>query len=481
MPEEKSFKKKVIDSFLWLGTGTFFGQIISWIATIVVIRLLIPSVYGLMAMATTFISLLVTIGELGIGASIIQAEILHENDIRDIFGIFIITSIIGFLICFFTAPLIAAFYNDPRLVLIIRVMASMFILLSLYAIPEALMIREMDFKMKAKIDIAAQIVGSLSTLLLALTGFGVWSLVNGFLSVNMVKAIGYNLSYKKWLKPSFNYQNIKRFIKYGMSVTVSRVIYGLFTEADKIIAGRFLGNVNLGIYAVASNLSSIPAEKVLPIITQVTFTSYSRIQTDTARIRRNIVRTIKAIAYSGFPLFFGMAAVAPDVVPWLLGPKWTNIVVYFQLFCLVMPLKALSPILPPAIFALGKPNVNLTNMLMNLIVMSLAFLLGVRFGVIGICMAWVIVYPFLFIINSIRCLHVIEMPFREYIQEMIFPFIASIVMILFIFLVKNIIWKMQPAFSVIIMVISGSIMYFFLVFAFKKIDIPELKSYLNIS
>ena len=140
------------------------------------------------------------------------------------------------------------------------------------------------------------------------------------------------------------------------------MLYYLYTIADTVIVGKFLGNALLGTYAIAMNLASIPAEKVLPIITQVSFTSYSRIQDDLDRIRRNLLRTASLIAYAGFPVFFGMAAVAPEAIRLLLGPKWTAIILPFQLICLVLPLKAISPVLPPAVFAIGRPRINMENM-----------------------------------------------------------------------------------------------------------------------
>ena len=432
-------------------------------------------------MASAFISVLAMIGELGIGASIIQAERIDEESIQNIFGVILVTFFVGFLICLMAAPWISAFFKEPKLVPIIRAMGTMFILLSFLAIPEALIIREMNFKVKAKIDIASQMVGSATTLVLAILKYEVWALVFGFIAVYFIKAVAYNIHFKKIIKPSFRHIHIKSYIKYGIVVTLSRVTYGLFTEVDKIIAGRFLGGVNLGIYAVAANLSSIPAEKILPIVSQVTFTSYSRIQKDKARINRNILRTIRAISYLGFPLFFGMIVVAPFGIPLLLGNKWETLVVPFQLFCIVMPFRALSPVLPPAIFAVGKPNVNLSNMVLNLIVMSVAIYAGIRFGLNGICMAWVIVFPFLFFINSYRCLKILEIRFAEYLHEMIFPFFTSVLMVVFVVSMVKLFGVNNPIYSMVIMCSAGSMFYLTIVYFFKKDDILKLRDSLGAS
>ena len=475
MVEDGSFKKKVIDGFIWLGTGTFLGQAISWLSTIIIIRLLQPSDYGLMAMATTFVALLTTVGELGIGASIIQADKINENDVRLIQGVVLVTSIFGLIICYLAAPAIAYFYADPRLIPIIRIMGVVFLLVAFYAIPQSLIVRHMNFRLKAKVDIFAQVGAALLTLFLAVQGHAVWSLVVGFLSLHFFKAIGFNLTGHNSGIPKFGYSSIKRFINFGVTVTGDRLLYNLYIQVDKIIVGKFLGGGSLGIYAVASNLSSIPSEKILPIITQVTFTSYSRIQNDLERIRRNILKTIRAIAYPGFPIFFGMAAVAPEGIPLILGSKWANIVVPFQMFCMVMPLKSLSTVLPPAIFAVGKPKINLVNMIINLVVMSVAFTFGVSYGINGVCLMWVLAFPIVFLITCARSLKVIEMRLSTFLLEMKFPLILSILMFAFISIMRALFQIASTLGSLIIFTVLGAAFYFILIIIFDREGIIKFK------
>jgi teichuronic acid exporter len=477
--EETSFKTKVLKSFLWLGTGTLIGQLISWVSTIFVIRLLLPADYGLMAMATTFIALLTTISELGISAALIQAERINDKEIRQIFGLVVVSSFIGWMLCYIAAPLIASFYKEDKLVSLIRVMNFNFIFIALYIIPQSLFIREMNFKTKAKIDISAQVVASLLTLILAWKGIGVWSLVAGLIALHAMRAVGFNMARSSWLNPMFNFQGSGKLVKYGITVTGDRLLYYFYTQTDNIIIGKFLGNTVLGIYAIALNLASIPMEKVLPIITQVSFTSYSRIQNDLERIRRNILRATHTIAFSGFPLFFGMAGIAPEAIPLLLGPKWVTIIVPFQLLCLILPLKALNNVPPPAVFAVGKPKVNLVNMAIASLSMAIALLIGVKGGLLGICFAWISVYPIVFLVTSMRCLKVLGISLRQFLSEIAFPFFASTIMLILILLLKKIIPALQPMSTLIILTMFSITFYFGLAMLFKKEEYAKLKSLLK--
>jgi len=474
--ENISFKDKVLKGFLWLGTGTLLAQLITWLSTIFVIRLLLPADYGLMAMAFTFIALLTVISELGISASIIQAEEINDREIRQIFGLTILMSVMSLVICYLGAPFLGKFYHETNLVKLIRVMSITFLLTALYIIPQSLLIREMNFKAKAKIDILAQVGSSILTLILALVGMGVWSLVFGFMTLHSIKAAGFNLVGPSWVQPIFHFKGAERYIKFGLTVTGDRLLYYMFTQSDKIVVGKLLGDNLLGIYTVALTLASIPAEKVLPIITQVSFTSYSRIQDDIERINRNILRAIRIISFVGFPIFFGMAGVAKDGIPLILGPKWTSIVLPFQLLCIILPLKALSPILPPAVFAIGKPKVNLANMAITSIAMSAAFLIGVKAGLLGVCSAWIVAYPGVFLFTSSRCLKALDLSLKVFLSEIYFPLLASVIMLFSIYLFEKMLIRIQPLPSLIILVIFGGFIFLSLVFLFRRKEILELKA-----
>lgn len=476
--EAINLRAAVVKGFLWVGTGNFLGQLISWVSTIVVIRLLSPSDYGLMAMATSFLAFLALMSELGIGASIIQAKEITEEQIRHIFGLVVVSSGIFMIIGHFGAPLVALFYSEPRVVPLMRVMNLTFLLTALYIVPQSIFIRQMNFKIKSQIDIAASVCGAILTVGFALNGAGVWTLVVSPLFGHFFRAVSFNVVSGAWLSPLFSYRRTKPFMNFGLTITGDRLANFLYSQADTIIVGKFLGNGLLGIYAVALNLASIPMEKVLPIITQVSFASYSRIQSEMDRIGKNIFRTIHAISFVGFPLFFGMASVAPVAIRFILGEKWEAIVVPFQMLCLIMPFKALSPLLPPAVFAIGKPKVNLVNMVITAFVMGVAFLVGVQGGIIGVCIAWIIAYPIVFLITARRSLNALGLSLNDFLSEIKFPFFASLLMLICLELMKAALALSESIGSLMILSLFGAAIYAILILVFKREEYDKLKSFL---
>jgi O-antigen/teichoic acid export membrane protein len=476
--EPGSLRAAVLRGFLWVGTGTFAGQFISWISTIVVIRLLEPADYGLMAMCTSFIWLLSLLSDLGIGASLVQAKEITQEEIRKVYGLVILCSL-GFVVFgHFAAPLVAAFYDEPRLTALIRVMNVSFLLTAVYEVPQSIAIRALDFRLKATIELAAQVSGAILTVVLAWSGAGVWTLVSGVLLVQLLKAAGFNIPRRLRTSPLFDLRSIRSFVNYGLAMTGGRLAYYLYSIADTVVIGRLLGNSLLGTYSVAVTLAQLPSEKILPIVTQVTFASYSRIQKDRERIGQTILRTVQAVSYVAFPFYFLMAAVAPEAIALLLGEKWSAIVVPFQILCLLMPLKSLSPILPPAVFATGKPMVNLVNMAVSFVVMAAAFLVGVRFGILGVCLAWAIAYPFVFLLTSQRCLRAIDLTLVDMLREMWFPSMASVAIFVLVMFFKTSTANLVNIPMLTVLALSAAALYAALVLLFRREEYLRLKGFL---
>ena len=481
MPSDgSSFRRSVLQGFLWLGTGTFIGQFISWFSTIFVIRLLEPSDYGLMAMAAVFISLIAMISELGVGAALIQAKELTARQIQQVSTWVLITGLIGFAVCYASGPWVAQFYRESDLVSMIRVLGLNMILMTSYAVPQSLFIREMNFKIKTQIELAAQLGATMLTLLLALRGIGVWALIVGQIAMHLIKSIAFNVLCSHKLVPLLDLRGSGRLLHYGLTLTGDRLMNFVYAESDKIIVGKVLGITSLGSYAVAMNLASIPMEKVMPIVSQISFAAYSRIQDDLERIRTNVIGTTRAVAFVSFPVFFGMSAVAPLAVPLILGEQWEPLVVPFQLLSLVLPLKALGTILPSAVFAVGRPAVNLVNMVIASAMMASAFMLGVQGGVIGICAAWLVAYPVVFGITTIRSLRTLGLSFRSYLVEVRFPFLAGAVMLILVEVLGRVIVMSQPVYSLILVIGFGLVCYISLVQIFKKEQYAEIRSLLQL-
>jgi len=424
--------------------------------------------------------LLLMISDLGMGSAVIQTEKISPYQTRQLLGVIVCINGAAFVFSFLTAPFVAVFFGEPRVVALIRCLSLNFILMSFYIIPQSLCIRDMNFKTKTKVDFVARLASSLITLLLAFAGYGVWSLVFGEIALHLAKVVGFNITRPNLLDPVFKLAGIGESIRFGSLLTVNRVLYWAFTQLDKVIIGKFLGKDLLGIYGVAMNLAMIPMDKFMPVLTQVSFSAFSRIQNDSERLRSSVLNLTHMIAFVMFPVFWGMLAVAPEAIPWILGHKWASSVIPFQFLCGIIPLLSLSSILSPALYAVGRPDIMIKNMAVAVIVMGVAFLLGVQKGLVGVCIAWVAAYPVVFIINSLRSLNVLGVSVKDYAGGVTFPITASGFMAGGIFALRPFMANLSTLPLLCSYILCGAVFYGVLVLLFKA-EFVRLKNILRVS
>ena len=427
--QEPSLKHQVLSSVAWVAGLTYSGQVIRWAVTIYVIRLLSPADFGLMAKAMVFIGFLAMISELGLASAIIQKKNITDDQLAHVFGLVIFSNIFLGLVFFFISPAIADFYSDPRLLPILRALSSIFLFLPCYVLPRSLLFRSMNFKLKSTIDLIGALFGSGTTLLFALRDYGVWSLVLGGIATHVIWAIGYNIAIKKVILPRFAIRGYTQFISFGGYLTGSRAMWYFYSRSDIFIGGKFLSNKLLGIYSVALQLAAIPIDKFMPIITQVAFPAYSIIQTDIEQVRSHFLKSVRTISAILFLLYGGLFIVTPQLVGIFLGAKWIEVVVPMKLLCLIMPFRAISTLFSPALNGLGKPEVSFINVSIATLIMPFGFFIGAKWGILGICLAWLIGFTPVFLIISNRSLKVIGLSFQKFLSSFVTPLASAMLMI----------------------------------------------------
>ena len=423
-------RSKVLSALRWSAASRFFGQLVSWAITIFVIRLLSPGDYGLMAMAAVVVSFLTLLNTCGLDAVLVQEKSLDGQSRRQVFGIVIAINLCFLFLILFGAGFIAAFYGEAELAPVLRVLSLQFLLLIFETLPQSELERNIDFSRRSIVDFATLVLGSFVTLALALAGFGVWALVWGTLAFNAARVIGLNLICGSFLWPSFSLRGMKRHFSFGGFVTLDRGLWYLFAESDKFIGGKLLGNHLLGYYAVASQIASLPINKISGLLNAVAFPAFSRAHSHADRevVRRYLLKATRLLAIAAFPVFFGISCTAEPLVAALLGTKWLAAAPLVQLLALVMPFRLLSNVFSPLLWGVGYPRASALNLLIAAILMPFAFITGTRWGVTGLAYAWLAMYPVVYLIAAIRTCRIVGVPIRGYAAQLARPLAAAVAM-----------------------------------------------------
>ncbi|MCB1948203.1 lipopolysaccharide biosynthesis protein [Nitrosomonas sp.] len=423
-------KAKVLSGLRWTISARFASQLFSWMVTIIVIRLLNPEDYGLLAMATVFISFLILLNTLGLDAPLVQKKDLTEDERRRIFGIIILANLAIFVGLFLTAPFIAQFFDEQQLTAIIRVLSLSFLIDIFLLLPLAKLDREIAFKHRSIIEFVTAVISSLATLALAYYGFGVWSLVYGSLLSHLLRTIGMNLIAPSWCKPDFSLTGLKQLFLFGSYVTMERGLWHIHSESDKLIGGRFMGADLLGYFAVASHLASFPIQKLSSLIQSIAFPAFSKAKQITDKTGIYFLKANQVACVITFPVFLGISCVAPELVKIFLGEKWVSAIIPLQILALVMPFRALGNIITPLLWGIGMPRVSATNLLIAAIIMPIAFMVGSQWGPVGLSLCWILVFPFIYFVYLLRTCPLIGIKATDCLKTITGPLISSVTMYL---------------------------------------------------
>lgn len=409
-----TIREQALTGLKWTAGGKLGAQLITWGITLVVMRLLTPEDYGLLAMASVFFAFMLMLSEAGLTPALIQKQDLDETSLRSVFAIVIMVNIGLLLVLNLLAPLIAAFFDEERLVSILRVLSLHFLLGIFSKLPVVRLYRQLKFKSLSLIHLVTAIAGSILTLLLAFAQFGVWALVLGNLLASILNVVALNIAAPSHLLPRFSLAGMRDLLSFGGNITLSRLLWFFFTQVDVLIVGKLLGKEMLGFYSVSMQLASLPVQRISAIINQVAFPVFSRIQGNREQFRSFVLKAIRLLSLIAFPVLWGISSVANEVVLLFLGQKWHSAILPLQLLALMMPLRMIVNFLPSAIDALGRPDIGVKNVFLASIVMPIAFLIGSQWGIVGIALAWVTVYPLVLIINIHRMFKVVELRLRDF-------------------------------------------------------------------
>ena len=417
---------KVLSALRWAIAGNFLASAYTWGVSIYVIRLLEPKDYALMAIALVITGLATMLREAGMGDLIIQKQGVPEPLLRQIFGLIILLNLFFYVAIYGSAPFLAEFFEEPRLVSVLRILSLVLLIGMFGALPDALLRQALNFKPMAHSKIVGALAGSTATLIFAYSGFGVWSLVYGQILTVVTSTLALFAARPVLMMPSFRLTGVASTFTFGGTVTAERILWFLQTRSDIFIVGKVLGSVALGFYSVAQSIATMPMSKVGSIVNRVAFPAYSELQSNKALLSSSFLKAAQINALLFFPALWGISAIAGDMVPVVLGQKWIPAAVLLQIICLAIPIRSLAFMLSPALIGLGRPNVALRNVATDFVILSCALLIGTYWGTVGVCVAWLFGAPLSFTINLRRSMPIIGASIMELLSG-ILPTVASAV------------------------------------------------------
>src|SRR5215469_1517829 len=415
--------KTLVRGVAWTAAVKWSIQVFTWGTTVVVARVLLPADYGLVGLAALYINLLTLFSEFGIGNAVVTLQDLTGDQLSQLNSLSLFVGLAGFLISASGAKLLGKFFRAPDLPLVVIVLSLGFVISGVRTVPYSLLQKELRFKLLAFIEGLQGIFQALVTLVLAFLGFRYWALVLGILSFSVTPTCLTLL----WRRQSFAFpklSSIRKAVHYSRRILIGRLCWASYDNSDFIVAGRVLGEAPLGAYTLAWTLAQTPLEKLTTLINRVTPSVFAKIQSDSLALRRYLLNISGFMALVVFPAVIGIALVADEFVPVILGPKWNGAILPLELLALHALIRSNVILLTPLLNAIGEERSVMWNSLIAMIVLPIPFYIGSHWGTVGIALGWVTVYPLLQLPLFFRTFRRVNLPASGYLGAL-WPALSS--------------------------------------------------------
>lgn len=452
---ENITSQKIVSGVFWRFAEKITAQLVSFIVSIVLARLLMPEDYGLVAVMMIFIAIAEVFVTSGLGTSLVQKKEADEVDFSSIFWINIIFSLCLYFVFFLVAPFISGFYDLPELTPVLRVFAIRLPIAAINSIQNAYVSKKMDFKKFFFATIIGTVCSAVIGITLALKGFGVWALVCQNLTNSIVDTIVlfFIISWKPKFVISLN--RAKPLIQYGWKILTTDLIGVSFNQIQSFIIGKKYTTSDLAYFQQGKKLPDLLNNNIINTLSAVLFPAMSN-TSDIEQIKEIRRKSLRMLEYVMFPLMFGLIAVADNLVLVLFTEKWAFAIPYVRIVCLDSLIGILGTTLIQEIKAIGRSDITLKMELIKKPVFLVVVLISMQFGVKGVAFSLIINEILAFIFNVYPVKKYIGFDFKVHLMDAFPAFIMSIVMGTVVFIGKLI---SNNLLCLIVQVVIGAVIY----------------------
>lgn len=352
----RNLTRATLHGTFWSYASRYSGKLLVFVSTAVLARVLLKEEFGIAGYALVIIGFMEVLEGLGIGPAIIY----HRADTDRLDTAFWLGLGVGgvlFALSYFVAaPLAGAFFQDPRAVPVTRALGLEFLISAFSLVHAALLMQKLAFKRKFVPEMARSASKGIASIVLALLGFGAWSLILGQLAGVLVQTVVY------WLvvpwRPALRFQRrmVRSLLGYGSSVVSINGLGILLLNVDYLLIGRFMGAAALGVYTLAFRVPELLVKQLCNVVGNVTFPVYAQMRDDPQALRRGFLLTMRYLTMITIPLGLGLALVAEPFVLVVFGERWAEAVPVTAAISLYMLLRSLVFNAGSVYKAVGRPS-----------------------------------------------------------------------------------------------------------------------------
>ena len=444
---------------MWSYLTFVVGKVMVFISTVILARLLTPADFGLVGLASVLAGYLGTLHTFGVGEAFIQSKFGSEESANATFVLSVASGILLFLVSVIITPLVVLFFREPRIQTIFPVLAFTYVLTGLTTIHDALLVKELKFQQRLAPTFVQYISKGITSIVLAVMGFGAWAIVWGVIVGTVAKSITLTIV-SPW-KPTraWNPQVTREIFGFGKYMVLQNVFGALEDNVDYMIVGRRLGVTDLGLYTLGYRAPELAIISLPSVISNVAYPAYAKLQDDISELQRSVRKTVQLISWLAIPAGIGLAMLSPAFILTFYTAKWESAIPVMQLLSLYAAVYTLSYNFGDAYKAMGRPDI-LNNISISTIVFTIfALWVGAHYGIVGVAWAHLLRVIILLVIQVVVVKKVLGVPPMHILDGIFRSLFSSGVMAL---AMGAIAWELQGSSNALILtlqLVAGLVAY----------------------
>lgn len=419
---------KVISNFIWRFAERCGAQLVQFVVSIVLARLLVPEVYGTIALITVITTILNVFVDSGMGTALIQKKDADSVDFSTVFYFNMFVCIVLYVGLFISSPWIAHFYKDATLTPVIRVLGLTIVISGVKNIQQAYVSKTMQFKRFFFSTLGGTIGAAVIGIWMAYKGFGVWALVAQQIFNAMVDTLILWITVKWRPKKEFSLERLKGLFSYGWKLLASSLLDTVYNNIRQLIIGRMYTPSDLAFYNRGKQFPDLIITNINTSIDSVLLPTMSQEQENKERVKIMTRRAIKTSTYIMAPLMMGLAFCATPVIRLILTEKWLSCVPFMQIFCITSMFYPVHTANLNAIKAMGRSDAYLKLEIIKKVIGMALLLSTMWFGVMAMAYSLLVSSVLSQIINSWPNRKLLNYGYLEQLKDILPGIILAVVM-----------------------------------------------------
>ena len=453
-----SLTQKTVKGFFWAYTSFLGGKGLNFLTTVILARLLLPAEFGLVGYCLVVIQYVDILNSAGIDTALIARREKVEEAANAAFVANILFGIGCFIITWLIAPLVATFFKAPEIVPLFRALGLSLPLTGLGVVPDTMLKREMKFQMSIISDIGRNFMKGAASVIFALLGWGVWSLVWGqVIGVLTGSLISWVVA--RW-KPTwkFDREATRSIVGYGSHIILLETAGAFRNNVDYLLVGRILGAASLGFYTMAYRMPELIIRSLNYVIGDVSLPALASVQSDRPKLQKFYFGYLRFLSMFVFPVGVGLAFTAPVFIPLFLSDKWIPAIAPTSLISIALAITALG-FVPGVLYkAISRPDVLNKLALSKMPIAVVVLWYSTRWGIVGVAAGQILIALISLSMDMGIVNRIMHYRFHDLSNAIAPALVSTLSMAVVLFLVKEVI-PVDGLIQLILMLALGGLTY----------------------